>query len=96
MQRGDARLIPSESTTEINIKDAEDLTTEEFLAIVRAGHRQSQSAEPNGESDDEVHWKGVAHAQSATSGHSSAADKFRESNGMDPSPLYGIECQTGV
>src|SRR6516225_8814880 len=40
-----ARLIPSESTTEINVKDAAELSTEELLAIVRAGKPQRELAE---------------------------------------------------
>jgi hypothetical protein len=50
-----ARLIPSESTTQITVRDAEDLTTEELLAIARAGHSRSEEAEPDVELDDELH-----------------------------------------
>jgi hypothetical protein len=50
-----ARLIPSESTTEISVRDAEDLSTEELLAIARAGHSRSEEAEPDIEPDDKLH-----------------------------------------
>ena len=50
-----ARLIPSEATTDISVREAKDLSTEELLAIVRAGQPQSELAEPDGEPDDEVH-----------------------------------------
>ena len=50
-----ARLIPSESTTAITVRDAEDLSTEELLAIARAGHSRSEEAEPDVELDDELH-----------------------------------------
>jgi hypothetical protein len=50
-----ARLIPSESTTAISVRDAEDLSTEELLAIARAGHSRSEEAEPDAELDDELH-----------------------------------------
>jgi len=50
-----ARLIPGESTTEISVRDAEGLTTEALLAIVRAGQPQSELPEPDGELDDELH-----------------------------------------
>ena len=46
-----ARLIPSESTSQVTVRDAEDLSTEELLAIARAG----QEAESNVEQDDELH-----------------------------------------
>jgi hypothetical protein len=44
-----------ESTTEISVRDAEGLTTEALLAIVRAGQPQSELPEPDGELDDELH-----------------------------------------
>ena len=50
-----ARLIPSESTTELTIRDAEDLSTEELLAIARAGHSRSEEADPDVKLDDELH-----------------------------------------
>ena len=50
-----ARLIPTDSTTEIGVREAKDLSMEELLAIVRAGQPQSELAEPHGESDDELH-----------------------------------------
>ena len=50
-----ARLIPSESMAQVNVRDAEDLSTEELLAIVCAGQPQGQLAEPDGQSDAEVH-----------------------------------------
>src|ERR1700750_1706889 len=50
-----ARLIPSESTTEISVRDAENLSTKELLAIARAGHSRSEEAEPDVELDDELH-----------------------------------------
>ena len=46
-----ARLIPSESTTEISVRDAEDLSTQELLAIARAGRSRSEEAEPDVERD---------------------------------------------
>ena len=49
-----ARLIPSESTTAITVRDAKDLSTEELLAIARAGHSRSEEAEPDVELDDEL------------------------------------------
>jgi len=49
------RLIPSESTTEVSVRDAEDLSTQELLAIARAGHLRSEEAEADGEPDDELH-----------------------------------------
>jgi hypothetical protein len=50
-----ARLIPGESTSQISVREAKDLSAEELLAIVRAGQPQSKLAEPDGESDDAVH-----------------------------------------
>jgi len=50
-----ARLIPSESTTEISVRDAGELSTQELLAIARAGHLRSEEAEADGEPDDELH-----------------------------------------
>src|SRR5580765_3160545 len=50
-----ARLIPGESTTAITVRDAEDLSTEELLAIARTGHLRSEEAEADGEPDDELH-----------------------------------------
>jgi hypothetical protein len=50
-----ARLIPSESTSEISVREAKDFSTEELLAIVHAGQPQCELAEPDGESDDELH-----------------------------------------
>jgi hypothetical protein len=50
-----ARLIPSESTTEISVRDSEGLSTEELPAVVRAGQPQSELAHPNGELDEELH-----------------------------------------
>ena len=50
-----ARLIPSDSTTQVTIRDAEDLSTEELLAIARAGHSRSEEVEPDVEPDDELH-----------------------------------------
>ena len=47
--------MPSESTTELSVRDAEDLSTEELLAIARAGHLRSEEAEPDVELDDELH-----------------------------------------
>jgi len=38
------------------LRDAEDLSTEELLAIARAGHSRSEEAEPDVELDDEMHW----------------------------------------
>ena len=38
------------------LRDAEDLSTEELLAIARAGHSRSEEAEPDVELDDELHW----------------------------------------
>ena len=51
-----ARLIPTDSTSEISVREAKDFSTEELLEIVHAGQRQSELAEPDGESDDEVHF----------------------------------------
>jgi hypothetical protein len=50
-----AKLIPSESTSEISVRDAKDFSTEELLAIVRAGQPQGELAEPDCEPDDELH-----------------------------------------
>jgi len=50
-----ARLIPSESTTEVSVREAEDLSTQELLAIAGAGHSRSEEAEPDIEPDDELH-----------------------------------------
>jgi hypothetical protein len=52
-----ARLIPSESTTEISVRDAEGLSTEELLAIARAAHARSEEAEPDVELYDDLHRK---------------------------------------
>jgi len=44
-------------------------------------------------------WQPAARQKSTRSGRTTlpiAAIQERKSNGMDPSPLYGIECQTGV
>ena len=37
------------------LRDAEDLSTEELLAIARAGHSRSEEAEQDIEPDDELH-----------------------------------------
>ena len=50
-----ARLIPSESTTEISVRDAEDLSTEELLSIARAGQSRGEEVEPDVERDEELH-----------------------------------------
>ena len=50
-----ARLIPSESTTEINLRDVRDLSTEELLAMIREGQSPAEEAELNGELADEIH-----------------------------------------
>ena len=50
-----ARLIPSESTTAITVRDAEDLSNEDLLAIACAGHSRSEEADPDVELDDELH-----------------------------------------
>jgi len=50
-----ARLIPTDSTTEINVREDKDLSTEELLAIVHAGQPQSELAEPDGEPEGELH-----------------------------------------
>jgi hypothetical protein len=50
-----ARLIPSESTSEISVREAKDLSTEELFAMIRAGQPQSELAEPDGEPDHEFH-----------------------------------------
>ena len=50
-----ARLIPSESTTAITVRDAVELSTEELTAIARAGHSRSEEAESVIERDDELH-----------------------------------------
>lgn len=50
-----ARLIPSESTAEITVRDVEDLSTEELLAIARGGQSRSEEAEPDIELNGELH-----------------------------------------
>jgi hypothetical protein len=50
-----ARLIPGESTTQVTVRDVEDLSTEELLAIAHAGHSRSEEAEPDSELDGKLH-----------------------------------------
>ena len=49
-----ARLIPTDSATEISVREAKDFSDEELLAIIRAGQPQSELAEPEREPEDEA------------------------------------------
>ena len=50
-----ARLITDESTTATTVRDAEDVSTDELLAIAGAGHSRSEEAESDVEPDDKLH-----------------------------------------
>ena len=50
-----ARLIPSESTTEITQRDVRDLSTEELLAMIRAAESRNAEVEPDIELGGELH-----------------------------------------
>jgi len=50
-----ARLIPTESTTEITQRDVRDLSTEELLAMIRAAQSPGEEVEPDIELGDELH-----------------------------------------
>jgi len=85
-----ARLIPTESTTEITQRDVRDLSTEELLAMIRAAQSPGEEVEPDIELGDELHWgrdgRTGGALQSSSGSHHQECDKESQQNDSEFSP----------